>query len=173
MRPGEHHTRPLALAQPDPRIAARTVSEGDAEVLRDCCWPDRELVCVQALIQRARKLYLQRRGIGLVLPNPDDDSLRGYGQLTLWSRCAEISDLIVVPAQRGLGLGTALIQHLCLHAYDLGVGCVEIGGAVANQGALALYRSLGFEDSYRVTLKLDGWSQPVIYLRLNFADYRS
>jgi ribosomal protein S18 acetylase RimI-like enzyme len=90
-----------------------------------------------------------------------------YGQLTLWPRCAEVSDLVVAARYRSQGYGTALVQYLVREAARLGAGCVEIGAAKSNPRAVALYHRLGFEDNRVVMMSLgaDG-REPVIYMTL-------
>ena len=51
-------------------------------------------------------------------------------------------------------------------AVDRRVRCIEIGAAVANPRAVALYRRLGFRDERQLFLNLGNGNEPVIYLRL-------
>lgn len=87
----------------------------------------------------------------------------GYGQLTLWARTAEISDLSVHESWQSKGIGTRLIFHL-LEAARRYRKVVEIGAAQGNPRALALYRRLGFRDDRVITLKTDNGDEPIVYL---------
>lgn len=154
----------LALQAPDPRIAIRPVRLADVAGLQQACWPERSFDAVYRFVSRARYNASQGRAIGIVVA--DDDLIRAYGQFTLWPRCGEISDLIVAEAHRGQGLGTAMIQYLVRAARDMQADCVDIGAALSNPRALALYRRLGFRDSYIQEIDLGQGSEPVQYLRL-------
>jgi ribosomal protein S18 acetylase RimI-like enzyme len=158
--------QPLALQPPDSFVTIRPVRIADAETLQERCWPERPYAAVYQLVLRARQNALQGRGLGAVTVD-DDGQLVGYGQLTLWPGCAEISDLVVVASYRGRGLGTAMIQYLVRAAREMHVGCVEIGAALSNEGAVALYRRLGFVDDHTVWLNLGVGKEPVLFLRLS------
>ena len=157
---------PLALQPPDSLITMRPVRLSDAEPLRDHCWPERPFSAVYQLVMRARQNAVQGRGLGIVVMD-EANMLRGYGQLTLWPGCAEISDLVVTPQHRRQGIGTAMVQYLVRAAREMHVPCVEIGAAMSNPGALALYRRLGFVDDHTVWLNLGEGKEPVLFLRLN------
>jgi ribosomal protein S18 acetylase RimI-like enzyme len=159
-------TIPLALHPPDARVRMRPVRLSDAELLRDHCWPERPFATVYQLVMRARQNALQGRGVGVVVVGAGN-AIKGYGQLTLWPGCAEISDLIVDAAYRGQGVGTAIIQYLARAAGEMHVACIEIGAALSNSGAVALYRRLGFVDDHTVWLNLGEGKEPVLFLRLN------
>jgi ribosomal-protein-alanine N-acetyltransferase len=144
----------------------RPVRLSDAELLRDHCWPERSFAAVYQLVLRARQNALQGRGVGVVVAD-GATGIKGYGQLTLWPGCAEISDLVVAAAYRGQGIGTAMIQYLARAAREMHVSCVEIGATLSNTGAVALYRRLGFEDDHTVWLNLGEGKELVLFLRLN------
>jgi ribosomal protein S18 acetylase RimI-like enzyme len=158
-------TIPLALQPPDALVRMRLVRLSDTELLCRYCWPERPFAAVHQLVMRARQNAVQGRGLGIVVLE-DTSTLKGYGQLTLWPGCAEISDLVVAPQYRGLGIGTAVIQYLVRAATDMHVPCVEIGAAMSNPGALTLYRRLGFVDDHTVYLNLGEGKEPVLFLRL-------
>jgi ribosomal protein S18 acetylase RimI-like enzyme len=154
---------PLALHPPDPEIPIRLVRLTDVTSLRATCWPERTFDSVYRFITRARQNTAQGRGLSVVAV-ANGGMIHGYGQFTLWPRCGEISDLIVAPAYRGCGIGTAMIQYLTRSARDMHAECVEIGAFTSNTGAIALYRRLGFVDSHSQTITSD--TEPVLYLRL-------
>ncbi|MDX1992624.1 MAG: GNAT family N-acetyltransferase [bacterium] len=156
----------LALQPPDLRFTIRPVQLADATLIQTVCWPDRPPAAVYQLITRAIQVGRQGRGLGVVVMDSREGPLRGYGQVMLWPRCAEISDLIVAEDFRGRGFGTAIIQYLTRAAQQMEAECVEIGVALSNPGALALYRRLGFVDSHTLMLNLGEGQEPVLFLRL-------
>ncbi len=155
----------LALQSPSALLAIRPVRLADAEALQETCWPERSFASVYQLVLRARQIAVQGRGLGIVAGG-EEAALKGYGQLTLWPGCGEISDLVVAVTYRGQGIGTALIQYLVRTAREMHMPCVEIGAALSNPGAVSLYRRLGFEDDHTVWLNLGEGKEPVLYLRL-------
>jgi ribosomal protein S18 acetylase RimI-like enzyme len=138
----------------------RPVRLHDIEPLHQRCFAHNPPEWVEELIYRARQIALQGRGLGVVMVT-DDDLPIAYGQLTIWTRSGEISDLSVMSAYQGQGVGTALIDYLSQIAKDSHVQQVEIGALSSNIGALTLYRRLGFVDARILTLA-DG--QQVQYL---------
>jgi len=157
---------PLALRPPDSPLTMRPVRLSDAEPLRDHCWPERPFAAVYQLVMRARQNALQGRGVGVVVVDKVD-GVMGYGQLTLWPGCGEISDLVVAPPFRRRGVGTAIVQYLARAAREMHISCIEIGAALSNPGAVALYRRLGFADDHTVWLNLGEGREPVLFLRLD------
>lgn len=158
---------PLALRTPDAHIIIRPVRLTDVAELQRDCWPDRSFDSVYRFVSRIRYNAGQGRAIGIVVTG-EGDTLRGYGQFTLWPRCGEISDLIVAESERGQGIGTAIIQYLVRAAREMSAECVDIGVALSNPRALALYRRLGFRDSHTQKLDLGQGNETVLYLRLKF-----
>ncbi len=157
---------PIALHPPTTTLPIRPVAISDTDLLRACCWPNRSFMTVYNQIARVIRNEQEGRGFGLVLT-----SLQGipiaYGQFTLWPTCGEISDLVVAEPYRGQGLGTQMIQTLMTRALRLGVREVEIGAAVSNARAAALYRRLGFQDSHHLTMHLEHGTEKVLFLRLS------
>lgn len=161
-------TLAAALRDPDPALRFRPVQLNDAEALHAVCWPERPLSSVYQLVSRAQNIARQGRGLGVVMVNADRLPF-AYGQVTLWAQCAEISDLVVQEQKRGLGYGTGMIQYLMRAARQMQAPAVEIGAALSNPRALALYRRLGFEDSHVAQIDLGSGKEPVLFLRLDFA----
>jgi len=157
-------TLPLALQSPSIVCNIRPVQWADVDALRARCWPERSVVQIQRLVSRALRLEQHEYGRGLVAVEADD--VVGYGQFTHWPRAAEISDLIVCAERRSQGIGTALIQTLVHHARERSAARIEIGVALNNPRALALYHRLGFKDQRMVHLDLNGERTPVLYLEL-------
>lgn len=66
---------------------------------------------------------------------------------------AYISDLIVLPAYRGRGLGRALLRRAEDYAVEQGARMLGIGVLAQNLGARKLYESFGFEENQVEMLK--------------------
>jgi ribosomal protein S18 acetylase RimI-like enzyme len=165
-------TFPLALSYPDPQTHIRPVRHFDVDTLHRVCWSDRPRQWVFTLVTRAQQQARQGRGFGIVVTGQDTRDIRAYGQLTLWLRAAEISDLMVIAAQRGHGLGTTMIQYLVRAAREMQAKRVEIGASIDNPRALALYRRLGFIDSHQITVQTETAGEETIqYLILDFERY--
>ncbi len=145
----------------------RPVSPRDAEDLRLVCWPDRSIEAVKELLQRVDRLAKRNKGLGVVAY--DKDRILGYGQLTVWPRTTEISDLIVAADARNNGIGTAIIGYLIDQVRSLNMIQVEIGVALNNPRALELYRRLGFKEDRVINLDLGQGPEPVMYLSMRLA----
>lgn len=70
--------------------------------------------------------------------------LVGNGQLLVYPHGAELANLGVAVAHRNQGVGTGMIQVLVAIARHIGLESLEIGVAVGNRKAQALYFRLGF-----------------------------
>lgn len=156
---------PPALCPPSPHIDIRPVQLLDAEALQRHCWMERTPSSVYQIITRAQQNLRRNRGIGIVISGSAVPII-AFGQLTVWPNCTEISDLIVAPDHRNRGYGTALIQFLSRHAITLNAACVEIGAALRNPRAIALYRRMGFVDDRTHRLNLGEGEEDVLFLRL-------
>jgi len=148
-----------SLANP---IVIRPAAPGDAAGLRAACWPDRPHDVIVELLRRAEKIADQQRGLAATALWEDQPA--AFAMLTLWPRCAEISDLIVAERLRGRHIGTALIEYLEAAGRRFGASTLEIGAALSNPRALALYQRLGFSEGRVLTLDLAGGPEPVLYL---------
>ncbi|HKY16159.1 MAG TPA: GNAT family N-acetyltransferase [Microthrixaceae bacterium] len=74
-------------------------------------------------------------------------ALFSYGELTNLDaelRRADLSRLVVAPAQRGRGVGTALILTLVDEAVRLGMTTIGLRVFAQNRDALRVYERLGF-----------------------------
>lgn len=141
----------------------RPARPDDADGIHRALWPDHPPADVADRVYRAVAFAHQRRGAVLIAT--DSLGVAGYGQLTVWPRVCEISDLIVREDRRGRGIGTALIHALIevgRHARPV----VEIGVALSNPRALALYCRLGFREARQITLNISGEPEPVLYLTM-------
>ena len=110
-------------------------------------WPSDNafLAGVERLIEGDDALYL--------LGTPDDDSPpAGVAQLRfrfgIWwaAEDALLEDLFVLDGARGSGLGRALADRAVQEARERGCRRVELDVNDNNAAALALYRSLGFDN---------------------------
>jgi N-acetylglutamate synthase len=146
----------------------RPVSPQDAEDLQCVCWPERSIEAVRELLERVDSLAARNRGIGIVAY--DERGILGYGQMTVWPRTTEISDLIVAPNRRNSGIGTALIRYLVDQVRSLNLSQVEIGVALNNPRALSLYQRLGFQEDRIINLDLGHGPEPVMYLTMRLTD---
>lgn len=163
-------TKLKALQLPDPAVRIRPVQQGDLNHLMRTCWTDRSPDVGRWMLSRVVRNQQDRRGTGVVTLDADSEIV-GYGQLTLWSRCAEISDLFVSQSQRSQGYGTAIIQYLVQEAARLRATCIEIGAARNNVRAIALYHQLGFVDHREVQMNLGAAErEPVIYMKIQLQE---
>jgi ribosomal protein S18 acetylase RimI-like enzyme len=140
------------------------VQLGDAEALQETCWMGASLDAIREMLERVLKMTEQGRAVGLVATL--NDCAIGYAQLTRWPQVAEISDLIITENLRKRGIGSAMIRHLITVARTWQMPAVEIGSALNNPGALALYQRLGFVEDRRLELNLGHGPETVIYLKI-------
>ncbi len=156
-------TASTAASTPDLAWRLRPARLEDARALHADCMPEMESERVHRLVEQGQRAARNQRGLGLVVALPDG-RLVGFGQVTLWPRAAEISDVTVGLAWRSRGIGTALILTLAESAHRLGAGRAEIGVSGHNPAALRLYRRLGFVPGRTLTLDLGAGPEPVTYL---------
>lgn len=141
----------------------RPVQPDDANILHRHCWQEKHLYKIEELVQRALVLEKHRRGQGTIATY--QNRLCAFGMVTLWTRVAEISDLVVEAPLRSRGIGSQIVDYLTAYAREMGAEIVEIGAQVSNYRALNLYQRLGFTQ-YRVLEPQSGiMTEPVIYLR--------
>jgi ribosomal protein S18 acetylase RimI-like enzyme len=145
-------------------LSLRLFRETDIPALHAACWPELSPVEVQERIIRFNRHYNGGRAWGLVALR--GEQIVGFGQLVHWGTCYEICDLVVGEKWREQGIGTALICALLKIAHAQGALEAEIGGAISNPRALALYRRLGFHDRREVMMDLGKGLEPVLYLSL-------
>lgn len=147
---------------PRSSVVVRPVRLADGDELRRTCWPQRSSENITDLLHRSQQLATNRRGLGVV--SLHEGVLCGFGLLTVWPRAAEISDLIVNPTHRNQGVGSAIIAYLTGTARRLRVETLEIGAAMTNPRAMALYRRLGFVDDRVIEIDLGNDPEPVLFL---------
>jgi ribosomal-protein-alanine N-acetyltransferase len=145
-------------------LALRPYTPTDADAVWRACFPQ---LAPEQIHQMLAHVAVSARSSGIVATL--HAQVVGFGQLTLWTRVAEISNLSVTQAQRGRGIGTALLKHLiALGAAQRAV--IEIGVAQRNVRALALYQRLGFRLDRTLLLDLGEGVEPVLYLTLSVSD---
>lgn len=140
----------------------RPAQMSDVDMLCRTCWPHRSARQAAVVLQQAACLAQQQRGLGVVAVV--NGTACAFGLLALYPRVAEISDLIVSPALRGQGIGTAVITFLTHEAQRLGATRLEIGVAQSNPRARALYERLGFVAARAVQVDLGEGPETVWYL---------
>jgi GNAT superfamily N-acetyltransferase len=69
-------------------------------------------------------------------------------------RAALLEDVVVLPAERGRGLGSALLRHVFGEAGKQGVLRVTLLTDARNEPAQRLYSKLGFEPSTMTAMRL-------------------
>lgn len=96
--------------------------------------------------EQAWLCFVDGRAVGFVC-------LRLAPQLLYQGPYAEITELYVAPAHRRHGVARALLHHAEAAAKAAGAQCLKVLTNSDNAQALALYRSLGFEDYDLALLK--------------------
>lgn len=153
--------KPQALAS---HFLIRAATPDDLNGLREGCWAHYTKTRSREMLRRVRHAQGQNRGMGILIEDKKAGTLVAYGQVLRWGNCAEISDLMVVQAYRSQGIGSAMIHYLVKYALQMNVKAVEIGAALSNPRALALYKRLGFKVSYEIELNLTSGRESVTYL---------
>ncbi|MGP8072381.1 MAG: N-acetyltransferase family protein [Thermoplasmata archaeon] len=69
-----------------------------------------------------------------------------------WTKNAHVADLTIscLPAFRGLGVGTALMGQGIAWARAVGIRKITLCVFASNEGAIALYRRMGFSEEGRL-----------------------
>jgi ribosomal protein S18 acetylase RimI-like enzyme len=115
-------------------------------------------------VSPALRALLQNASLGTVLIFEEKDTVAGYATLTYGfdlefnGRDAFLTDLYLVPARRGQGIGRIAISLLEGEARKAGVHALHLLVDPANERAVRLYRRARFEASHRtlMTRRLDG-----------------
>jgi ribosomal protein S18 acetylase RimI-like enzyme len=78
---------------------------------------------------------------------PDGLSLLRFRR-SVWTGLPEahLQELYVAPAQRGRGIGRALLEATLAQAREAGATWIDLGTSVADTAARALYESCGFTN---------------------------
>ena len=94
----------------------------------------------------------RRQSIGIAFPRAADQIVLADGASIGWfvadESVAEIRmvELMLVPAWRGRGAGTALIRQVLARGYAAGKP-VRLSVVTSNTGAIRLYKRLGFQSN--------------------------
>ena len=105
----------------------------------------------------------------LLLATADDEPI-GYGLAHVmpvagswvedtWrtgDRIGEIESLSVLPAYRGTGLGSELLERLEAHLRDLGIEDLILGALAGNADAIRLYERRGYQPTWLYLSKFAG-----------------
>ncbi len=143
-------------------LVLRPATPSDAVAMHLNLWPDISLGDVEIRLRSLTEQSGRQRAWAVVAVA--EDQMVGFGQLSRWGNRGEICNLIVRENCRSQGIGSALIFRLIDTAQAHHLHDVEIGGAVSNPRAVALYRRLGFQEERRLMLDLGKGPEPVIYL---------
>jgi AraC family transcriptional regulator of adaptative response/methylated-DNA-[protein]-cysteine methyltransferase len=109
---------------------------------------------------RALEKILSDESVGRLYVARDDGQVVAMATLVYTISTAEggvaalFEDLIVLPGQRGRGVGTALAQFVIQEARKQGVLRLTLLTDMQNERAHALYRKLGFADSTLKPMRL-------------------
>ena len=114
-------------------------------------------------------LDIQRRGIWMVLQNPNtgtiwvarDSRQRIVGMVmvlytvstALGGRVGILEDLIVMPEERGRGIGTRLLRHASEQARQMGLLRLTLLTDGDNDAARKLYEKLGWKRSGMIPMR--------------------
>ena len=129
----------------------RIVAKDDLRPLHTTCYPDKPFPRFHAHFEKLLEWQANDRCCWLVVC-VETGQIVGSGQLVLYPHGNELANLVVVPARRNEGIGTAMIAVLTAVARHLDLASLEIGVAASNGRALALYERLGFTIDRRLNL---------------------
>jgi ribosomal protein S18 acetylase RimI-like enzyme len=68
----------------------------------------------------------------------------------------EVQDVFVLEQRRRRGVATALMAHAERLAAERGHSCLSLSYSVGNEGAIGLYRRLGYRDAGREPKRVQG-----------------
>lgn len=140
----------------------RLAAAEDLQPLYQCCYSEQPFSRFRAHFHQLLKWQMSGRGYWLVVEAGADGRPApiGSGQLTIYGNGGELANLAVTAARQGQGIGTAIIEILTGIARHLTLSSLEIGVAIQNRRALALYQRLGFrQDRW---LKVPGEGKAII-----------
>lgn len=89
---------------------------------------------------------LDRDGVELLVMTDDDDAIVGYAILWCILDQGELTNIAIVPARRGEGLGKALLLQVLGVARERGVQQLFLEVRASNEVAIDLYLRQGFEE---------------------------
>ncbi|MGB1286266.1 MAG: GNAT family N-acetyltransferase [Aggregatilineales bacterium] len=133
-----------------PDFALYPLKESDIPTLHALLWQERSSGQVNILMRHMLRAMQREHGLALVAWQKTQ--IIGYGQVLKWGNEAEISELIIIEAQRSTGIGTAMIRRFLQFAGGLSVKYALIGVEETNTRAQSLYERLGFREERRMVL---------------------
>lgn len=142
-------------------VSFRRVWAEDTSIIHEL-HDERTYASTRDLVWRAANSYNRSQGLGVVVIH--ESEIIGFGMVTLWSKVAEISDLIIRADLRGQGYGTQLINYLIAYASQHRA-IVEIGVRDDNPRAYELYKRLGFVDQRTIQLTFTDAPHDIYYLQ--------
>ena len=95
--------------------------------------------------EQALLVLCREHGTGIVALSEDGTPL-AYVGMTYAADEGSITNVATHPDARRQGLGRAVVSALLAHAPALGLTDIYLEVRVSNEAAIALYRSLGFEE---------------------------
>ena len=95
--------------------------------------------------EQALLVLCREHGTGFVALSEDGTPL-AYVGMTYAADEGSITNVATHPDARRQGLGRAVVSALLAHAPALGLTDIYLEVRVSNEAAIALYRSLGFEE---------------------------
>lgn len=113
-----------------------------AAVLEQLCFPD------EPWSEQALSVLCRDHGFGVAALD-DKDSVLAYVGMTYAADEGSITNVATHPAARRQGLGRAVVSALLEEAARLSLSSVYLEVRPSNTPAIALYRSLGFEEVAR------------------------
>jgi GNAT superfamily N-acetyltransferase len=84
----------------------------------------------------------------------DGDDLAACGLSVVDGELVGLFDIVTDSAHRRKGYGARLVCGMLAHAADQGVNTAYLQVVAANSAAIALYRSLDFEEAYRYRYRI-------------------
>jgi GNAT superfamily N-acetyltransferase len=131
-------------------VSVRRMAEGDLsfclELMRPTGWGN--------TVDDLRRMMSYEPG-GCFIASLDDEDVGMVGSIS-YGRVGWVGDLIVLPEQRGGGIGTSLMTRALRHLEGSGVVSVRLDSVAK---AIPLYRRLGFREEYP-SLRFTGIGRP-------------
>jgi GNAT superfamily N-acetyltransferase len=102
----------------------------------------------EAVAERIRRLLGGSDTVVLLAGDGPDGVVVLRFRESIWSESLEcfLAELYVEPAQRGRGLGRALVEAALIEAKKRGADYIDLGTSDADVTARTLYESLGFSN---------------------------
>jgi ribosomal protein S18 acetylase RimI-like enzyme len=144
---------PLGAVSPPASVAVHEATEADlpavAQLLHDFNDEFGDPAPEPDLLHRRLRELLAGGDTGLLVAGEEPVGLSVMRfRLSIWSPGHEcyLAELYVVPAQRGQGIGRALMEASMRYARARGADYMDLGTAETDTAARRLYESLGFDN---------------------------